>query len=317
MLIAAVISALPGCAWQGSGTDNGSAEVSATPSAAAVQTAEPQATAVNTPAPGTEPPQLAAFVDPAKLKSIFGFADETGSRILATLPDEGYSEQMKPLNIAIGNGGQVLTVKFDKYQPGSDNTNGRELANNIANLSGYLFTVVSGKAEPDETYYLADSGKLPPAALLEIEPAAADANAKQLSADDPVRESIAKLKQREIQSAWKLAGLGTGRELYLVQFIRQDKDMLFSLVLYEDGKLSFQDYPAEIQDNEYSVWRVDDGGEIRPEMFSLLFAAESADGLLLGLNWWGAEGVNTFFLLQKGNAFTELDINYSRYTSPI
>lgn len=93
--------------------------------------------------------------------------------------------------------------------------------------------------------------------------------------------------------------------------------MLFSLVVEDGGKLKFVDYPAVVQEDEYSVWRVDDGGEVMPEMFSLLFAAETTDGLLLGLNWWGAEGINSFFLSRKGDAFKELDIQYSRYTSPL
>lgn len=228
LLTVAVVSALSGCSWPGGSSDTGNAEASASPATAAVQsrapeppqTAAPQATAASdSTAPVTEPPALAAFLDPAKLKSMFGFADETGSHILLNGPDEGYSEQMKLLNIAIGNGGQVLAVKFDKWQPGSDDSNGRELANNFANLSGYLFTVESGAAKPDETYYMADSAILPPEALLAIQPAAADA--KQLASDNPLRKSIADVKQREIQSAWKLADLAPDRELYLVQFIRQ------------------------------------------------------------------------------------------------
>ncbi|MNI97403.1 hypothetical protein D3C73_1560490 [compost metagenome] len=93
--------------------------------------------------------------------------------------------------------------------------------------------------------------------------------------------------------------------------------MLFSLVLREGNELSFMDYPAEIKDDAYSVWRVDDGGEVTPDMFSLLFAAKTANGLALGLEWWGAEGVNSFFLLQQGAGIKEMDIQYGRYTSPI
>lgn len=323
ILTAALISSLSGCSRPG-GTDNsGGAESSAMPSPPVAQspspvqqqTAVPQTADPTAAAAGTESPALAAFLDPAKLQPVFGFADETGSHILVTTQEEGSGEQMESLNTAIGNGGQVLAVKFEKRQAGSENSNGRELANNFANLAGFVYTIESGAAKPDETYYLADSALFPPAALLELQPA--DPAAPQLAAGDPVRKSIAAVKHREIQSAWKLADLAQIRELYLIQFTRQDKDMLFSLVLNEDGKLSFMDYPAVIENDEYSVWRVDDGGEMRREMFSLLFAAQSADGLLLGLNWWGAEGVNSFFLLQQGNAFKELEIQYGRYTSPI
>ncbi|MNC03441.1 hypothetical protein D3C75_508480 [compost metagenome] len=93
--------------------------------------------------------------------------------------------------------------------------------------------------------------------------------------------------------------------------------MLFSLVLEDKVGLTFMDYPAVIQGDEYSVWRVDDGGEVIPEMFSILFAAETAEGSLLGMEWWGAEGVNTFFLKKEGDVFKEMDIQYGRYTSPL
>lgn len=322
VLVAAVLSSLSGCSRSDSNGNTGGAESSAmpspvtqSPSPVPQQTAVPQTAEPTAAAAGTESPPLAAFLDPAKLQPVFGFADETGSHILVTSQEDGSGKQMESLNTAIGNGGQVLAVKFEKRQAGSENSNGRELANNFANLAGWVYTVEGGAAKPDDTYYLADSARFPPAALLELQPA--DPAAPQLAAGDPVRKSIAAVKHREIQSAWKLADLAQNRELYLVQFTRQDKDMLFSLILNEDGKLSFMDYPAVIENDEYSVWRVDDGGEIRPEMFSLLFAAQSADGLLLGLNWWGAEGVNSFFLLQQGNAFKELEIQYGRYTSPI
>ncbi|MEI2399966.1 hypothetical protein [Paenibacillus phytohabitans] len=322
ILTAAVVFALSGCSRTDGNDNAGGAESPAMPSPVAQspspvpqQTAVPQTADPTATAEGTESPALAAFLDPAKLQPVFGFADETGSHILVTSQEDGSGEQMESLNTAIGNGGQVLAVKFGKRQAGSENSNGRELANNFANLAGFVYTVEGGAAKPDETYYLADSSSFPPAALVDLQPA--DQAAPQLAPGDPVRKSIAAVKHREIQSAWKLADLALNRKLYLVQFIRQDKDMLFSLVLNEDGKLSFMDYPAVIENDEYSVWRVDDGGEMRPEMFSLLFAAQSADGLLLGLNWWGAEGVNSFFLLQQGNAFKELEIQYGRYTSPI
>ncbi|MNI69843.1 hypothetical protein D3C73_1256150 [compost metagenome] len=54
-----------------------------------------------------------------------------------------------------------------------------------------------------------------------------------------------------------------------------------------------------------------------PGMFSLLFAARTANGVALGVNWRGAEGVNSFVLLQQNAGFKEMGIEYSRYTSPL
>lgn len=317
ILVVAAVFSLSGCTRPGNSNPSGaeasaepSLEAEYSPSPAPLQSDSPGSTAK---AQASAEPQ--AVLDPAKLAPVFGFADETGDSILITREDEGEDARMQSLDTAIGNGGQVLEVKLEKWQTGSGDSNGRELANNIPNLSGYLFKVEGGKAEPDATYYLADSASLPKAALLEVHPA--DPAGPQLSASDPLRERISGLKKREIHAAWKLAALGGDSQLYLVQFAREGQSMLFSLILEQSGRLTFMDYPAEIQNNEYSVWRVDDGGEVTPEMFSVLFAAHTADGLLLGLNWWGAEGVNTFFLSQQGEIFKGLDIEYGRYTSPL
>ncbi|MEC0169370.1 hypothetical protein [Paenibacillus graminis] len=260
----------------------------------------------------------AAYLDPAKLSSGFGFADSSGKHLLAAWEDDSRLAEMKLLNTAVGNNGQVLSVALEKWQPGSADSNGRDMANNFANLSGYVFTVEDGKAASDETYYLANSAELVRGSLLAVKPPA-DLS-QQLDADDPVRQQILALKKRDIKSIWKLADLAEApedRHLYVVQFVRQNTNMLFSLVLQKGPELSFMDYPAKIRDDEYSVWRVDDGGEMTPGMFSLLFAARTANGVALGVNWRGAEGVNSFVLLQQNAGFKEMGIEYSRYTSPL
>ncbi|OMF97542.1 hypothetical protein [Paenibacillus sp. FSL R7-0273] len=317
--VMAVALSLAGCSGAGSGQDANQGDASPVASGAATAGAgagagASAAAATQTPGPAATPAE-AAVLDPAALQPVFGFAGEAGRQLLVTREGNDEELQMQALDTAIGSGGQVLRVRFGGWQEGNDQNNGRELAVNLPNISGYVFTVDGDAAVPDETYYLVNSSTFQLEALVPVEPGPADAD--QLPESDPVRKSITDAKHREIQSAWKLASLPPGRELYLVQFVRQNKDMLFSLVLEEEGKLSFMDYPAEITDNEYSVWRVDDGGEVIPQMFSLLFAARTTDGLLLGVNWLGAEGINSFFLEQTGETFKELDIQYDRYTSPL
>ncbi|WP_042202641.1 hypothetical protein [Paenibacillus camerounensis] len=317
--VMAVTLSLAGCSDTGGGQNANQGDASPVASATAaagagVSTAAPAAAETQTPGPAATPAE-AAVLDPAALQPVFGFAGEAGRQILVTREANGEEGQMQALDAAIGSSGQVLKVRFAEWQSGNDQNNGRELAVNLPNISGYVFTADGDAAVPDETYYLVDSSAFNLEALIPVEPEPAES--EQLPEADPVRNSITDAKHREIYSAWKLASLPPGRELYLVQFVRQNKDMLFSLVLEEEGKLSFMDYPAEITDNEYSVWRVDDGGEIIPQMFSLLLAARTADGLLLGVNWFGAEGINSFFLKQSGEMFKELDIQYGRYTSPL
>ncbi|CAM3644358.1 MULTISPECIES: hypothetical protein [Paenibacillus] len=91
--------------------------------------------------------------------------------------------------------------------------------------------------------------------------------------------------------------------------------MLASLALKHAGVWLYYDYPAKYDSD--STWRVNDQGEIRPEMFSFLFAAESANGLVVGVQWMGAEGENVSLLSVSDDAITDLGLEYGRYMSPI
>lgn len=276
-------------------------------------------TPVRTVVPASTPPPTvelsSAYLETGHLGATFGFSDGDGKHLLVTGQDEGKQQEMALLNKAIGNNGQVLDVKFEKWQAGNEKNNGRELALNFTNLPGYLFTLEAGSAVPDETYYVVDAADFNLQSLLPVKPAGV--NQESATAEDSVRSSIAEAKGREVLHLWKLADVSVEQELYLVQFVKQDVNMLFSFVLKDSKGLVFADYPAVLQDDGNSVWRVDDGGEVTPEMFSLLFAAQTANGLVLGLEWWGAEGINTLFLHKDGISFKEMDIQYSRYTSPI
>ncbi|MFC3748645.1 hypothetical protein [Paenibacillus sp. GCM10012306] len=318
MTLTAVLAVmLAGCSavnHTGNTQSGGNVTQQASSSPAATQTASPEPVAEASPT--AENAGTAEVLDTGKLSENFGFADAEGKQILVTAQEEGQDKALSLLDRAIGNNGQVLSVKYVKWQPGSDEGTGREMAHNFAHLPGYLFTVEEGNAFPDATYYLTAGADFNTKSLLDVTPANEDFANPPVVGED-VQKAISAVKKRGIQSIGKIADLSPDRELYVVQFVRQDKDMLFSLVLKEGESLAFMDYPAVAQDDDYSVWRVDDGGEVTPDMFSVLFAAQKADGVLLGINWWGAEGVNTFFLDQHGATFKELDIQYGRYTSPL
>ncbi|MDQ0196341.1 hypothetical protein [Paenibacillus wynnii] len=274
-------------------------------SASPVLSASPEPTA-------SEQPDV--YLDKGKLKAVFGFTDGESKQLLVTGQNEGEEKLMAQLNSAIGENGNVLSVKFVEWQTGNELNNGRDTAQNFENLAGYLFTIVEGKAAPDQTYYLADQADFNTKSLQTIHSMKADEGSTEVEAS--VKKEISAAQQRDIEQIWKFADIPDKGQLFLVQFVKQGKNMLFSFVLKEDDKLTFMNYPA-IAEDEYSVWRVDDGGKISPDMFSILFAAEASEGMVLGLHWWGAEGVNSFLLEQMGDSFEEMGIEYSRYTSPL
>lgn len=129
------------------------------------------------------------------------------------------------------------------------------------------------------------------------------------------KEEIEKIKNRNVKSGWEIGVVGTDRTIYLILFERENDDMLASIVMKTPTKFVFKDYPAKY--NESSTWRVDDGGSVYPELFSILFASETKTGIVLAIKWAGAEGENTTLFIENGDKFEELNIGTSRYTSPL
>ncbi|RUT29906.1 hypothetical protein EJP77_13925 [Paenibacillus zeisoli] len=251
-----------------------------------------------------EPPEHKVFLDAAALTDHYSFADRSGKYLIAF----SGSRDTK-LNKAIGEGGRVLDVKFIRQQSRSDKDDGRQWANNFDNLEGMIFEVVEGQALPDQTYYLVNDRELNLKAIIPVTTKLKDA------VEDSVKQAIEREKSLPIEKIWEIGQVGTDHQIYLVQFKKKDKKVTASIILKHGQLLAAKDYVADYDPN--STWRVDDGGEVTPEMFSFLFAASTKNGLLLGMEWAGAEGKNAFFLNQKGNAaLEELKIKGGRYMSP-
>lgn len=254
-------------------------------------------------------PEAAAILDSAKLTDVFGFADASGKHLIVTDRESSELDNVSKLNKAIGENGKVLSVSFVRWQEGKEESNGRQMAHNFDSLAGFVFAVEEGTATGDETYYLLDGNEVSMNAFVPIvKPSSSDVA-------EEIKSAIVKAKNRAIMNIWHVADMGENA-VYVAQFEKQDKDMLFSIVLKRDDKLVFKNYPAVMEDWT-SVWRVDDGGEVSPDMFNFLFAANTGDGLVIGVEWWAPEGAVSFLLQENGDIFTESEFGYSRYTSPI
>ncbi|GGH22479.1 hypothetical protein [Paenibacillus segetis] len=260
--------------------------------------------------PGQDPVHT-SVIDPSKLGNIFGFAGINGQQILVTGLEKDQDNKMVQLNKAIGANGAVVSVKYLKWQAGNDElNNGRDLAINMENEPGYLFTVEEGAAEQDQTYYLINDTEFDTGALLAIQ------EKNEPVSDEQLLSQLATIHDRKIEQAWTLTEIAGTDGLYLVHFETVGEEHLFSLVVIRGDELIFKDYPAT-QKETTSVWRVDDGGEVSSDNFSMMFAANTSDGILISLNWWGAEGVNSLFLLEKNHKLEDLETRYGRYTSPL
>lgn len=263
------------------------------------------------PAPQVEKeaqPQVIQNVADLK-KGVFAFANEKGQKLLAD-PETAVFAGEEPL-IAIGQAGKMLTVRYSGRQQANSEDDGRQSVHNFNNQAGQLYEVTEGEAGPNETYFIIPKSQFPAEALLTIR----RVDTQHDDADKEELQEIKESKGREVEQAWPLIELPDGKSVYLVQFIRQGDDMLASLAVKDGDTWLYHDYPATY--DPYSTWRVDDGGEVRPELFNFLFAANSSSGLVLGVQWMGAEGENVTLLSVTDQVISDLGLSYGRYMSPI
>jgi len=333
LLVLAIAAVLSGCGSNSTVEQNHGASPPAPSESAqqqepqgSQQTQEPQSTETASEEPVAEQP---AVLDTSKLYSTFGFADKLGSRLITIEPGEEAKlldkDALEKLDMAIGENGSVVTIKYAGEQKRNDKLdNGRQMAHNFANLPGYLFDVVAGEAEADASYYLVNSAEFNTQALLGLKMTHLGYDAVEVEQGVPIRELASQAKSgRALTHLWELYELtdpskpdAAPQIIYLAQYAREGDDMLFSLLVQNGEQLTAMDYPATY--DEYSTWRVDDGGEVGPAQFSFLFAARAEEGLLLGLRWFGAEGESISFLKQEGDHFIRMEkIGTGRYTSPM
>lgn len=270
-------------------------------------------------ASAVEPVQkTSVFFNKASFKQgAFGFANLDGTKLLVDYPQE---QELKwsQLNIAVGHRGQQLKIKFKGKQKETESNTGSQTAYEFDHLAGLLYEVVEGKAEPNETYFIVKDTEFTDRMLVGLQ----SINKEKVTTK--MKSEITKLKKRAVKNLWPLENVKGIGKLYLVEFKPKGNNLLASMALKTSDGWVFKDYPAKLKD--YSAWRIEDGGEITPDMFSFTFAARTEQGFIIGVQWWGPEGESTSFLeytkaVKGKNAkkakLSSLDVKYGRYMLPM
>lgn len=250
-----------------------------------------------------KPAEQKQLLDPAALTDHYSFADRSGKYLIAF----SGSKDTK-LSKAIGEGGRILDVKFIRHQARSDQDDGRQWANNFDHLEGMIYEVIGDPASPDQTYYLINDSRVNVKAFIPV------TSHIRANVEDSVKKAIQNKKSLQIEKIWEIGQIGPDNRIYLAQFKKKGKKVTASIIFQHGSQLAAKDYVADYDPG--STWRVDDGGEVTPEMFSFLFAAPTSNGLLVGMEWAGAEGRNAFILSQTDKAVIELEAKGARYMSP-
>jgi hypothetical protein len=245
-------------------------------------------------------------IDNAKLVTVFAITNESGDQLITFYSDTDEAT-LEYINGAIGEDGQFYEIEYIKKQDGNDQDNGRVISDNFKNMEGYVYGALGKKLVPNNTYYLCNSEVINKENLLTTVSSGIEV------LDEETKIQIEDIKERSVQESWIIDKYSDGTQVLIVVFEPEGNNLLMSIVLKTDGAMKFIDYPVVF--DGYSAWRVDDGGKIDPELFSILFTTQTIEGLLIVMGWAGAEGENTFFLLEKAGTLSKLPLEIYRYWS--
>lgn len=279
------------------------------PSISPAQTPAPSPTAaVVTDSPAASPSEQkgSPTVGFEKIDNVFGFADETGTKII-TITNMKPMDAPEEYDLAIGYG-SAIELEFVGWQDATAQDSGRQTPDNFDNLAGDVFKAKNGIFTAGKTYFLAKSSVVAPDALKTLISLEQDGGI----VDETTVKSIEAIKNRKIVESTLLAETAEKGRVCLFVFERIGDDMLASLAYIKDDAVLFKDFPAKYDAS--STWRVDAGD--KPGIFEVLFMAESDQGLLLGVTWAAFEGENTFVLREENGVFQDTDLQAGRYWSP-
>ncbi len=247
-----------------------------------------------------------AIASPSAETILFGFFDRDGNRLITLGPVNANFELQQPQLIVTSN--QLLTATYTKTQQKSATSTNRHTAVNFDRLAGNILAVNSpGPSNQSallvETAFL--NGRILP--LLNNESDSSAATAEN-------RHRISELRQLVVTNSWPLLQTEDGTQLQLVLFEQLADQALASLVLFRPDRILCRDFPATY--NPVSTWRVDDGGNIGPQQFRIIYLGSHQGLWEFAYEFIGAEGINLEFVRENQGALTAIS-RASRYMSPL
>ncbi|WP_127532103.1 hypothetical protein [Paenibacillus kobensis] len=238
-----------------------------------------------------------------------GYADQQGTRLLGLIAK---TDNAKPYTQAICTPNEKLAIASAGYQQEDEQSNHRQNMWNFDHDEGALYQVKGKrKAEPNDSCILTSKDAWSGYSF----PSYKAANAEKLSAAIVTR--IEKVSHRKVIKHERIGTIGQNSAVALVEYDHSDGTALAAIALVTANTTVLYTLEGSAWDpDSSSIWRVDDGGQIRASHFRLITAAKSAKGYAIGLEWYGTESNAIFVLKQQGRQFAEVD-GGSRYIAPV
>jgi hypothetical protein len=249
----------------------------------------------------------------------FAFPDLAGSRLILL----GESERPFPndppfaelltaaptIRTAYCAGGTSHPITFERRQLADGKGNGRQHSYQFEHLDGLVFRVTDDARLPEhDACFVAPD---PFAKALTVVPVVS-LTRKSWPPETPacsasLTKELASRRKRAVAHCWAIAESPAlaSTQVALVEFARQGKDALASLVVVDGRTTVFADQQGDASRNE-GVWRVDDGGVLNPAQLRVVFLARRAGAWVFAVSWQAAEGESLMLFESVGDTFHQL-----------
>jgi hypothetical protein len=237
------------------------------------------------------------------LHVFFGMASSGGKQVIVReqLPSPTPQEL-----VAVSAWGTTCVVRFLEHRKSPLRQSSNEQFDTVV---GDVFEAQDSCMAGGETIVLVTEEYLKRHKSIGLEPIPYTPNTPYPSIDGEILKRIEQEKGLNTVASWAIATVIPDGFIGLVQFEPERDTALACLVVVRDGTILYEDYRGNAND-EYSVWRVDDGGEFAPQTFHILAAFESSHGIEIVRAWDGFEGQSVEYLRAANSTLKSILSSY-------
>lgn len=255
-------------------------------------------------------------------KAVYAISNKYGTKFLVkTYGNDGDSAALKTISYAIFDS-KLYKIKFAGKQMGDEEkSNGRDTWINFDNLEGFVFENSENAiiAKPKNKYeaiwepvFLCNEPFLNENTLVPFKSTKNKPDQQLLATFEAKYER--KIKEAKISFVF---GENGEHKFCSMQFKNVGNQALGVYAICTEEGIFYLDFPETITEhNEFSLWRVDDGGDFYLENTPVVIF-KNHEGYLFKMQDIGFEGYNCYTISLKEGKIEKHERDYSAYTAPM
>ena len=186
------------------------------------------------------------------VQTLFGFTNNAGSKLIV-LPENNINpKSMTNFKYAIGENGKIYKIEYSHYKIWSDEENPRNIEEDSC-----VYKFLNNQTAADKFYLLLTQEEYEQTTVYQK-----TANSSLATASEKLIEQCSKMAGRKIKNGWTLCEYQNGIKISLVEFEKNENDLLAWVVLEDSKSIRYCPYPAELSEDGEHGWSGYDKGDL-------------------------------------------------------